>query len=167
VKFGVSRIALKFSAIVSLIIITVMWIMATLILQQTQQSLVKEMEIRAEFFARSVREALFPEKDDFQLYFSVQEMIKEQAVLYAMVLDDKGRIISHNQKEKIGQQDISEEGKRAAGAMHTITQPFWLKNEQLFDIAVPIMVGKNIKAGTVRIGFSQKSIAEALAEKRI
>ncbi len=165
-KLGISRIALKFSAIVSLIIITVMWIMASLILQQTQQSLVKEMEIRAEFFARSVREALFPQKDDFQLYFNVQEMIKEQAILYAMVLDEKGRIISHSAKEKIGQQDISEEGKRAAGALHTITQLFRLKNEQLFDIAVPIMVGNNIKAGTVRIGFSQKSITAALAEKR-
>ncbi|MBI5555150.1 MAG: HAMP domain-containing protein [Elusimicrobia bacterium] len=165
-KLGVSRIALKFSVIVSLIIITVMWIMATLIMQQTRQSLIKEMEIRAEFFARSVREALFPQPDDFQLYFNVQEMVKEQAVTYAMVLDSKGQVISHSEKEKIGQFDVSEEGKRAAGTRQTIIQPFLLKNEQLFDIAVPIMVGNNFKAGTVRIGFSQKSITAALVEKR-
>lgn len=140
--------------------------MATLILQQTQQSLVKEMEIRAEFFARSVKEALFPKPDDFQLYFNVQEMVKEQAVLYAMVLDDQGRILSHNQKEKIGQQDNSKEGRRAAVTIQTIIQPFWLGPEELFDIAVPVMVGQNVKAGTVRIGFSQKSIDTALAEKK-
>lgn len=153
-KLGISKIALKFSLIVSLIIILIMWIMATLILQQTRQSLVKEMEIRAEFFARGIREALFPKPDPFQLYFNVQEMAKEQAVIYAMVVDNQGQILSHSEKEKIGQSD------------GTITQPFRSGNEKLFDIAVPILVGDNYKAGTARIGFSQKSINEALAEKR-
>lgn len=165
-KLHVSRIALKFSAIVSLIIISVMWVMASLILQQTRQSMIKEMEIRAEFFARNIREALFPKPDLFQLYFHVQETIKEQAILYAMVLDNQGVILTHNEKEKMGQRDLSAQGVAAAATMKIITQHFLCGKEQLYDIAVPILVGDNYKAGTVRIGFSQKSINEALAEKR-
>ncbi|MBA7547354.1 hypothetical protein ES705_39768 [subsurface metagenome] len=81
----VSRIAIKFSLIVSVVILVIMLIMASLILRQTRNSFIKEMEIRAEFFARNVRESLFPQPDAFSLYFSVTEMIKEKAILYAMV----------------------------------------------------------------------------------
>lgn len=161
-----SRIALKFSIIVSLIIIAIMWIMAELILQQTRQSLVKEMEIRAEFFARGVRESLFPKPDPFQLYFAVQEMVKEKAVIYAIVLDSNGKIISHNDKEKIGETDNSALGNIAQQSMKVIVQPFNLDKEKLYDITVPILVGENTKVGIARIGFSQKSINEALEEKR-
>ena len=93
-KRKISLIALKFSIIVSVLILVVMSIMASLILQQTRQSFIKEMEIRAQFFARETRESLFPKPDPFRLYFAVQEMVKEKAVLYAMVLDEKGKILS-------------------------------------------------------------------------
>lgn len=161
-----SRIALKFSAIVCFVILVIMLLMASLILRQTKQSLIKEMEIRAEFFARSVRESMFPRPDPFQIYFAVQEMMKEKAIVYAMVVNDKGEIISHNQREKIGQSDRTKVGLHAQGAREILTQPHLKDKETLYDIAVPIMVGADVKVGTARIGFSQASIKKALVEKR-
>ena len=100
-KKKISLIAIKFSGIVCAIILIIMPIMASLIMQQTRNMLIKEMEIRAEFFARDIRESLFPKPDTFQLYFSAKEMVKEKAVIYAMVIDERGNIISHNDKEMI------------------------------------------------------------------
>jgi len=151
----VSKIAIKFSGIVSIVILVIMLIMASLILRQTRNSLIKEMEIRAEFFARNVRESLFPQPDVFSLYFSVMEMIKEKAILYAMVFDEKGEIISHSDKAKIG-------GKAGGIAGNqTVVE----REENLYRVSVPIIVGDKF-AGGVRIGFSQESISTALVEMR-
>ncbi|MFH1783643.1 MAG: adenylate/guanylate cyclase domain-containing protein [bacterium] len=162
----ISRIALKFSAIVCFIILLIMLLMASLILQQTRQSLIKEMEIKTEFFARDVRESMFPQPDPFQLFFSVNEMIKDKATLYAIVLDTKGEIVSHHDRERIGSLDKSSVSLRAMQSSEVLTQPYKKGSEELYDISVPIMVGKDHRIGTARIGFSKSSINAALAEKR-
>lgn len=151
----VSKIAIKFSGIVSIVILVIMLIMASLILRQTRNSLIKEMEIRAEFFARNVRESLFPKLDVFSLYFSVMEMIKEKAILYAMVFDEKGEIISHSDRAKIG-----EKAGGIAGNQTVVK-----REENLYRVSVPLIVGDKF-AGGVRIGFSQESISKALVEMR-
>ncbi|MFH1239388.1 MAG: adenylate/guanylate cyclase domain-containing protein [bacterium] len=161
-----SRVALKFSGLVCFVILIIMLLMASLILQQTKQSLIKEMEIRTEFFARSVKESMFPRPDSFQLYFTVQEMMKEKGILYATVLNDKGEILSHNAKEKIGQIDRTPVGISAGDVKDIHTQTYLKGQETLYDISVPVMIGADIKVGTVRIGFSQASISKALIEKR-
>ena len=151
----VSKIAIKFSGIVSIVILVIMLIMASLILRQTRNSLIKEMEIRAEFFARNVRESLFPKPDVFSLYFSVNEMIKEKAILYAIVFDEKGEIISHSDRAKIG-------GKTEGIVGNQIVVK---REENLYRVSVPIIVGDKYVGG-VRIGFSQESISTALVEMR-
>jgi adenylate cyclase len=151
----VPKTAIKFSGIVSIAILVIMLIMASLILRQTRNSLIKEMEIRAEFFARNVRESLFPQPDVFSLYFSVNEMIKEKAILYAMVFDEKGEIISHSDRAKIG-------GKTEGIVGNQIVVK---REENLYRVSVPIIVGDKF-AGGVRIGFSQESISTALVEMR-
>jgi len=151
----VSKIAIKFSLIVSIMILVIMLIMASLILRQTRNSLIKEMEIRAEFFARNVRESLFPKPDVFSLYFSVNEMIKEKAILYAIVFDEKGEIISHSDRAKIGEKTEGIVGNQIVVK----------REENLYRVSVPIIVGDKYVGG-VRIGFSQESISTALVEMR-
>lgn len=143
-----------------------MSIMASLVLQQTRQSFIKEMEIRAQFFARGTRESLFPKPDPFRLYFAVQETVKEKAILYAMVLNDKGKVLSHNDKSKIGEKDKSKVGVNATETFQTLTQSYEIGGEKLYDVSVPILVGKGRRIGVVRIGYSQQSINQALAEIR-
>ncbi|MFH0947542.1 MAG: adenylate/guanylate cyclase domain-containing protein [Elusimicrobiota bacterium] len=166
----VSKVAVKFSGIVSIIILIIMPTMASLILNQTKDYFIKEMQIRAEFFARDVRESLFPKTDTFKLYFAVREIAKEKAILNAMVLDDKGVILSHSDKSKIG------------GKIHgVINRTLVVEEKGFYEINVPITVGeerqrdgaerreeerggKNI--GAVRVGFSQQSVMAALSKMR-
>lgn len=157
----VSKIAIKFSGIVSALILIIMLMMASLILKQTKDSLIKEMQIRAEFFARDVRESLFPKPDAFNLYFAAQEMAKEKAILYAMVLGSDGKILAHNDKIKIGEK-LSD---RFWDILKYNNQTIVSEEEGFYDIGVPIIVGET-KVGAIRIGFSQQSIKNALTEMK-
>jgi adenylate cyclase len=169
-KRKISLIAIRFSALVSIMILLVMLVMSNLILNLTKRSFLKEMDIRAEFFARNAREALFPKIDQLRLYFLVQEMVKEKAILYAMVLNNKGIILSHNLKEKIGTADNSEVGVNASLAEELIGQPYKDdRGNRLYDVTVPIKVGSGKmekKVGGVRIGYSEESISKALEQNR-
>ena len=169
-KPRISLIALKFSALVSALILLIMFIMSNAIMNMTRQSFIKEMEIRAEFFARNAFEALFPKQDRLRMYFLSQEMVKEKAILYAMVTDRKGIILSHNNRKLIGTTDATEVGLNASLTEELIGQPYRDKHgEKLYDVTVPIKAGSGDKAkkvGAVRIGYSEKSISAALAQKR-
>lgn len=158
----ISRIAIKFSGIVSALILIIMLMMASLVLKQTKDSLIKEMQIRAVFFARDVRESLFPKPDAFNLYFAAHEMMaKEKAILYAMVLDSDGKILAHTDKIKIGEKLSDQFWDILKYNNQTIVS----EEEGFYDIGVPIIIGE-IKVGAVRIGFSSQSIKNALTEMR-
>jgi len=157
----ISKIAIKFSGIVSALILVIMLMMSSLILKQTKDSLIKEMQIRAEFFARDVRESLFPTPDAFNLYFAAQEMGKEKAILYAMVLGNDGKILAHSDKIKIGE-NLND---RFWDILKYNNQTIVSEEEGFYDIGVPIIVGA-MKVGAIRIGFSQQSIKNALTEMK-
>jgi len=152
-----SRIGLKFSLVVGGIILVIMPFMATLIINQTRQSLIGEMENRAQFLAREVKESFIPEPDPLKLYFSVTEMVKEKAILYAMVADSSGKILSHSDNKEIGSKT-----KLTLAENNEIKV---VKQKGLYDITAPIKIG-NILLGGVRIGFSDKSINEAIGKIR-
>jgi adenylate cyclase len=82
-------------------------------------------------------------------------MIKEKAILYAIVFDEKGEIISHSDRAKIG-------GKTEGIVGNQIVVK---REENLYRVSVPIIVGDKYVGG-VRIGFSQESISTALVEMR-
>jgi adenylate cyclase len=99
-----------------------------------------------------------------------RSFIKEKAILYAIVLDNKGRILSHNNKEKIGTVDNSEVGLNASQTEELIGQPYRdEKGNALYDVTVPIKVGsgkREKKVSAVRIGYSEESISKALKQNR-
>jgi adenylate cyclase len=141
-----------------------MSLMSTLIIDQTKKAFIKEMEIRTEFFARSVREALFPEIDPLRLYFHVQEMVKEKAIQYAIVIDNNGKILSHNKNEYIGKIDNSYITKNIIKSSEMLSQKYRDNNGRLlYDISRPIIIGGKRKVGAVRIGFTDTSLNAALS----
>src|SRR5579885_1793621 len=79
-------VAFKVSLLTCLLVLGVIAIMARMLVQGTREALEAEMRVRAEFFARSAREAIFPKVDEFSLHFHVEEMLKEKAVTFAAVL---------------------------------------------------------------------------------
>lgn len=157
-------VAFKLSVLSSLFALGVIGLMAHQILRQIERSFLSEMGLRAEFFARSCREALFPRVDAFALHFQVQETVKERAVVYAAVHGPDGRVLSHSEPGRIGFEKLTPQGEAAARAEAPLLQEYLepRTGERVFDLAVPIrMVSRRV--GTARIGFSRASVQEALA----
>ena len=136
--------------------------MAQKLLAKTEQSLINEMQVRAEFFARSSREAIFPKVDLFSLHFHVKELLKEKAVVYAMVIDDKGRVLSHSEPRFIGE-TLRDPASAAAGIAEQslLQRRLGPSGEAAYDFSAPIRAGHR-RLGTAMIGFNQSSIDEAL-----
>jgi len=82
---------------------------------------------------------------------------KEMDLLYISILDEEGKIVSHN--------DISNYGKvysdpltvRALRADKTIIQSFFNGSQKALDFSVPLSIGKK-RWGTLKFGVSLKKI---------
>ena len=151
-------LAAKLSLLTCLFVLGVIGLMARQIVGGIEEGLIGEMKVRAEFFARSSREAIFPKLDPFSLHFHVEEMVKEKAVTYAAVIDKDGTVLSHSDPTRIGDK---------------LTDPFSLRAlasdgielrrspDMTYDLSAPIIVGPR-RVGTARIGFNKQSLEEAL-----
>lgn len=145
-------VAFKISVLTCLLVLSVMAATANMLLRQTREAFIARMEVRAEFFARATREAIFPKLDAFQLHFHVKEIGQEKAVIYAAVLSEDGRILSHSDPLRIGERV-------------TPPQPGLQARRGSYELAEPIMVGAR-RVGTALVGFDESSIEGALAETR-
>jgi signal transduction histidine kinase len=152
----------KLSVLTCLFVLGVIGLMSQRLLQKAEQGLLSEMKVRAEFFARSSRESIFPKVDPFNLHFNVKEMLKEKAVTYAAVLDSSGKVLSHSDPAQIGEHPSDPRTAAARGAEGLLLQPYrTASGEEAYDLSAPIIVGTR-RVGTARLGFDSSSVREAL-----
>lgn len=147
-------VAAKLSLLTSLFVLGVIGLMSRELFRQTERGLVGEMRVRAEFFARSSREAVFPKLDAFLLHFHVEELLKEKAVTYAAVCDAGGRVLSHSDPGLIGETPDDEFARRARAAEETVlSRRRGADGALAYDLAVPLRIGAK-RVGTARPGRS-------------
>jgi len=159
-------LAAKISLLTSLLTLGVIAWMSQGVFNQIQAGLAGEMRVRAEFFARSAREAVFPKLDPFALHFAVEELLKEKAVTYAAVVDADGRALSHSDPKRIGEVLDDPISRRARAADDVLLQRTPRDGAgQAYDLAVPLRVGAR-RVGTARLGFDESSIQDALREQK-
>ncbi|MBI4061633.1 MAG: HAMP domain-containing protein, partial [Elusimicrobia bacterium] len=160
-------LAAKLSLLTCLFVLGVIALMARQIVNGIEEGLIGEMKVRAAFFARSSREAIFPKLDPFSLHFHVKEMSKEKAVTYAGVVDGNGLVLSHSDPTHIGERLADPFSLRSLASDRVELQRFREKSGGLvYDLSAPILVGAR-RVGTARIGFNQGSLEDALrAPKR-
>jgi two-component system sensor histidine kinase ResE len=159
-------IAVKLALLTSLCVLAVIGLMARTIFQGIEQGLIGEMRVRAEFFGRQSREALFPKRDAFSLHFHVQETAKERAVTYAAVLDKDGKVLSHSDPKLIGvvlPDPFSLKAVRSSAV--ELQRSRGADGRLLYDLSAPMFVGSR-RLGTARLGFDQSSLDEALRGPR-
>lgn len=155
-------LAAKVSLLTCLFVLAVIALMARQIVSGIEEGLIGEMKVRAAFFARSSREAIFPKLDPFSLHFHVEEMTKETAVTYAGVVDKDGVVLSHSDPRRIGERLADPFSKRALSSDQVELQRFHdSSGAVVYDLSAPIFVGPR-RVGTARIGFNQGSLEDAL-----
>jgi len=159
-------LAAKLSLLTCLFVLAVIGLMARQIVGGIEEGLIGEMKVRAEFFARSSREAIFPKLDPFSLHFHVEEMVKEKAVTYAAVVDKEGKVLSHSDPSRIGDRLADPFSLRSIASERVELQRFRDKDGGLvYDLSAPIVVGPR-RVGTARIGFNEGSLEDALRGPR-
>jgi signal transduction histidine kinase len=159
-------LAAKLSLLTCLFVLAVIGLMARQIVSGIEEGLIGEMKVRAEFFARSSREAIFPKLDPFSLHFHVEEMVKEKAVTYAAVLDKEGKVLSHSDPNRIGDRLADPFSLKSLASERVELQRFRDKDGGLvYDLSAPIQVGPR-RVGTARIGFNEGSLEDALRAPR-
>ncbi len=157
----------KFSLIISGLIALTMISVGLIISNEIKKPLIKEMQKKGEALgsnlAATSAEALLS-GDELLLGIYMDKIAEDKSILYAMILDKTGKVISHSDHRVI------------KGT--TFKDPFWQKAVEVkkgtliqhntdssmddyYDIAVPILSNNN-KLGTIRLGFSGKEIAATI-----
>lgn len=166
-----TSLQLKFSLAVSLLIIFIYLLMGKFVLDNEKKALTYEANKRilsqSRFLAQSSQKLLLQPYPEFFLSPLIKRIMEEDSdILYAVVVDIEGKIRGHQDIEKID--TLYEEDKNLV----SVTEQLLLKrgeelkqNTKLFAVSTPIYQ-KEIKIGTVYLGFSKEGINKTLVKTR-
>lgn len=139
---------------------------------QQKRVLLQETQKRGEALARhiaSVGKTGLLTDDELSVLSTIREVQKTPGVLYAMVLDNKGRVFSHSSIDKKGATLAGPEDKAALDSRGLLFQQCGYEGEPIVDASVPIVSkfgGKDLRVGTARIGLSQKALVAAIRRQK-
>lgn len=162
-----TSISLKFSLAVSLLIIFIYLLIGSFVLDYEKKALTYEAKKRIltqlRFLSQSSQKLLLQPDPEFFLSPLIKRIMDEDKdILYAVVVDAKGKIKGHQDMMKID--TLYEEDKNLV----TSTDRLLLKEKEelkespeLFSLYTPIYQ-RDIKIGTVHLGFSKKGINQVL-----
>ena len=91
----------KLSVLTCLFVLGVIALMSRRLLQRTEQGLFSEMKVRAEFFARSSRESIFPKVDAFTLHFNVKELLPALPTGLALIRKAGAKMVLPHKAENV------------------------------------------------------------------
>lgn len=157
----------KFSLAISLLIISIYLLIGSFVLDNEKKTLSYETKkrilIQSRFLAQSSQKLLLQPDPEFFLSPLIKRiMAEDKDILYAVVVDAKGKIKGHHDMRKID--TLYEEDKNLV----SLTEDSLLKKEEklkqnpkLFSVSTPIYQNQ-IKIGTVYLGFSKEGINQVL-----
>jgi adenylate cyclase len=166
-SFKVSyKIAGTFIIVLSLTVIT----LGTVTFARQKEILQHEMKARASVLVQQLanvgKEALLT-KQDLSIVSTITDIQKRDDVVYAMILDHKGKVFAHSDYSLKGKILPGEEAQAALEADAMIFQDTLFNSDHVLDAAIPItMQAKNLKIGVARIGLSQKALNEAISKQK-
>jgi len=166
-----TSIQLKFSLAISLLIIFIYLLIGNFILEHEKKALTYEMKKRIltqlRALSQSSQKLLLQPDPEFFLSPLIKRIINEDKdILYVVVVDAEGKIKGHQDMMKID--TIYQEDKN----LITSTERALLRQKEelkqtpkLFHVSTPIYQ-KDVKIGTVYLGFSKEGINKILLKTR-
>lgn len=151
---------------VSMLICLILASVGYVINNQVREQVITQMKTKGEALAKNIAanstEALLT-GDDLSLGVYVDKMSQDESVVYAMILDDRGRVISHSDLN-IQKGFLLED----MGSLKAINSDKPLIQDNLYseqyghyiDVTMPMMRGST-RIGMVRIGFSRAEVERA------
>jgi HD-GYP domain-containing protein (c-di-GMP phosphodiesterase class II) len=130
--------------------------------RQERDVLLREMTRRGATIARNLgiisTDSLIS-GDNLSLATFVNSTMKNEGVVYAFILNDKSKMLSHNRIETVGKSYLEPPGVRPLTNEEILIQPYRNeKREKVIDIAIPVNLRNGVRVGSVHVGMSQKAI---------
>ena len=168
-----SSISVRYKIAGTLIIILSLAVVTLGVVTFTRQNAIlrTEMKRRAATLAYQLasvgKEGLLT-KQELPVASTIEDILKRDDVVYAMVADDDGRVFAHSDYSKKGIMLGAPGDLAALRSDIVLFQETHVNNESVLDAAAPIILKtKNLRIGIARVGLSQKALNEAItAQKR-
>lgn len=138
----VREIAINVFLVISVLVILLILGTTGFILGDARRSILDDVRVRTEMFAKRAGAAVFPAMDLFSLHVLVNTMVLDNTVKYAAVLDQDGLVRSHSDPDRIGDMDRSREGETARKSKQPLMQVFrGADGLNYFYFSEPVVVG--------------------------
>ncbi|MBN1897926.1 MAG: SpoIIE family protein phosphatase [Spirochaetes bacterium] len=165
IKFS---IRLKYILFIIALILLISLISAYLTIHNQTSTLRTEIIERARIIVRTLakdsKEAILT-KDDLTLFTSMETVMQEKGILYAMVLNEKRIPIAHNDTKYLTEHKYQMNDpvtKKAFQAGKVLVQDIINRGEAAFDVSAPIPIKKGKMGGIIRLGLSKEPIKQAV-----
>lgn len=107
-------------------------------------------------------------KQELQVFSTITDIMKRTDVVYAMVMDNEGRVFAHSDFSRKGMILSDSSDQAALKADSLLFQKTLFNNEAVLDAAIPITLkAKTLKIGVARIGLSEKDLNEAIRKQKV
>src|SRR3989441_1800535 len=159
---------LKLSLLIPALLVVTVTFLSAFLLYRAERSLIAQMTKRgltiAQHLASGAKNPLLND-DGLTLNLLVKDAMNDEDVAYAIVTDHDGKIVAHPDVTLIGRPLERPSGLARLGDDLLIQTYTDLDKERIMDFAIPLTFRK-VPVGAVFLGFSQKSIEQALAKAR-
>lgn len=106
-------------------------------------------------------------KQELPVVSTIEDIMKRDNVVYAMILDDEGRVFAHNDFSKKGGILNGPADTAAARARALYIQEVPWHADTIMDATMPIMLqSKGLKIGSARVGLSEQTLNTAIRRQK-
>ena len=170
---GITSLSVRYKIAGTLIVILSLAVasLAAVTFSRQKEVLQHELRSRAEILAQQLaivgKDGLLT-KQELPVLSTIMDIQKREDVVYAMIIDDKGRIFAHSELSKKGSVPADKADTLAAQANDLFVQETVFKDAAVLDATLPIILkAKKLKIGAARIGLSQRALNEAIRKQKI
>ncbi len=159
---------LKLSLVTAALLVVTVFLVTAFLLREEQRSLRAQITKRgltiAQSLAASAKKPLLTD-DELSLTLLVKDALKDPDVAYVVMVDHRGKIVAHGDVGLIGAPYVRPPGLSVVVDRVAVQPHVDPVHGRLLDFAVPL-VFSNTRVGALYLGFSEKSIDQALAQAR-
>ncbi len=163
------RLRTKFSFFAILILVVALLGMSVILFIFEKKHLLqtmRESQVNAiKGLAEICKEAIISE-DDLLLMNYIKVVKRNKGVIYAMFVDEKGKVVVHTDTNLLGYVYRDPVGSKAQNSEDLVIQSYKGKEGgELVDVSFPVLLGQD-RLGTARIGFS-KVVLNSIVEETL
>lgn len=159
---------LKLSLLITTLLVITLALVSAVLLRREQSTLTAEMTKRGLTIARDLAASAknpILTQDELSLNLLVKDALKDEDVVYVVITDQDGKVLAHSDLSLIGK--VFERPRGLTPLRDELLVQTYADERlgSMIDFAVPLVFSK-VRVGTLYLGFSQKSIGEALLKAR-